>query len=507
MEERPRYSSLRDYIALLRRRRVLILLVTLAFGLLGLGASLATEPTYEAEAQVVFRDVIQDLPLIGGQGTPAEAPAERAARNAELVGSLALARKVKRQLDTTSSAEDLRGAVTARVGLQTNFVVITTKWGDGRFAAQLANAFAEAAADEAIREQERRIQQGIDAIKARLDEVDETSLAYQFSIQQLGQLQAVQDITDAAEVTQRAEAPELPTSPRPKRNTAIGLMLGFAFGLIAAFVRDALDRRLRTAREVHDELPGVPILGRVAGTALGSGGLGSTGIYLSLQDQESFRMLRTNLAFWRLEPPPRTVLVTSGLAQEGKSTAAAALATASAVAGQRTLLVDCDLRRPVLATRLGIRPVPGLADYLAGTASPADVLQTLPVTPSGTIDPAATSSPEPAGTLVCVSAGTSTRAPAELLASARCRDFLAKVTKAYDLVVIDTSPLLATVDPLELVPFVDAVLVCVRLGKSNREELRAVHDALSRMPEKPLGLVLTGSIGAGDDYGYYGYEN
>lgn len=528
MQERPRYSSLRDYVGLLRRRRLLIALVAVGFALVGLGLSLAQSPTYTARASIVFRDVVQDLPLIGGQGLPAEAPAERAARNAETITSLPIARAAKELLETEEEPDDLAEAVTTRVGLQTNFVIVEVQWEDAEFSADVANAFAVAATEDAVAEERKRLRLAIRGLQTGLknknDEVP--TFSEQAVLAQLAQLRTLNELTSAGEITERAETPAEPTSPRPVRNTVLGLLVGLAFGIVAAFGRDSLDRRLRTARDIHDELD-APILGRISGSALGSVGL-ATERYLSPQDQESFRVLRTNLAFWSTETPPRTVLVTSGLPQEGKSTVAAALATASAAAGRQTLLVDCDLRRPTLAERLGLNRSPGLAEYLSGRARPQEILQTraLSIDPGRSSDKARPkgsvtnleAEPDAGGndseprsgpasaSFVCVTSGTPPEGPSELLASERCHQFIEKVGRAYELVVIDTSPMLATVDPLQLIPYVDAVLIVVRFGSTTREELRAISHALGRLPEKLTGIVLTGFSDESDQYEYYGYE-
>jgi Mrp family chromosome partitioning ATPase len=107
--------------------------------------------------------------------------------------------------------------------------------------------------------------------------------------------------------------------------------------------------------------------------------------------------------------------------------------------------------------------------------------------------------------LVCIPAGDARGAAAELLASARLSDFIATVKKVYDLVVIDSSPMLATADPLELVSEVDSVLVCVRLGQSTREVGRAFGEAMELQPDRPIGMVLTGAKASDGYYGGYGY--
>jgi len=369
----------------------------------------------------------------------------------------------------------------------------------------------------AVREEnerlERQVESTVEDLRARanVDVTDDEgnvnfgALAAQQNLTALTNLrEALDDGTIVpAELARRAEVPGNPSSPKTVRNTILGLIVGLALGLLAAFARDVLDRRIRSSTQAHEEY-GLPVLGRVGEASLGTTGAarGTNGRVITPADIESFRILRTNLVALDPDRPPRSVLVTSAVAQEGKSTVSASLAGASAAAGQRTLLVEGDLRRPVFAKRLGINDSPGLAEYLAGTAEPKDILQTVPVDARGRANGA---SADDEKTLVCIAAGNPQGEPAELLALDRCRDFLEKVTRAYDLVIIDSSPMLATADPLELLPHVDSVLVCARLTTSTSDHARGVRDALALMQERPAGLVVTGAGAADGYYGYYGY--
>jgi succinoglycan biosynthesis transport protein ExoP len=248
------------------------------------------------------------------------------------------------------------------------------------------------------------------------------------------------------------------------------------------------------------------VLGRVSETALGFPGLARNGGYAMPDgDFEAFRALRMNLAVLGNGRPPRSVLVTSSMPQEGKSTVSMSLASAAAITGQRVLLVECDLRRPSFASRIGIRRDPGLTDYLVGKAGPKDILQTIDlVEPASVNGSGQTRTLSAAGTLVCIAAGSAVQNPAELLLTPRFEDFVDKVSNAYDLVVLDTSPLLAVVDPLQIMRIVDGVIVCVRVQQSTRDEARAARVALSHLPERPMGAVATGiKRGGPDAYDYY----
>jgi len=259
------------------------------------------------------------------------------------------------------------------------------------------------------------------------------------------------------------------------------------------------------------------MLGSVRNEAMGfAGPIGNGRGLMSDADLESFRILRTNLEFLDVDHPLKSVVVTSAFPEEGKSTVAASLAFASVAAGKRTLLVECDLRRPVLAGRLGIEPAPGLADYLLGRAGPQEVLQRVEIpapSPNGNgasdgegsdADQAVAVPDGGDRTLVCITAGATQPHSAELLGSKRFRDFLAAVTAAYDAVILDATPLLAVVDALEVLPHADGVVVCVRAARTTRDQVRAARSALEHLPERPMGLVVTG-IRSGDegDYGYY----
>jgi succinoglycan biosynthesis transport protein ExoP len=507
MTETPRYATLRDYLALLRRQRWVVLAITVAFGGAALGFSLSQTPTYEAEAAVQFRDIAEDARIFGDIGTSGQNFLQQAAVEAEDVTSLADAEKVKKRIGASSSPNELQNAVTARVDVQTGFVVLKSSWDDARFAAQVANGFADVAASEAVADVNEQLDAGIERLEQQAKRpvtlepgiVDVEVLTAQ---QQLVALRNLREIVDPAEVTVRAETPNAPASPKTTRNTILGAIIGLALGLLAAFVRDSLDRKVRTPKDLHDEL-GFPVLGRVGLTALGSAGLASNGkTYVAPADLEAFRILRTNMAVLDPQRPLRSILVTSGLPEEGKSTVAASLASAAAAAGQRTLLVEADLRRPVLATRMDLRPAPGLAEYLSGQAEPGEVLQVLDLPGaqrSGNGDGAASAAEQPS--LVCITAGVPPVQPAELLASERCRTFVDKVTKAYDLVIFDSSPMLSTADPLQLMPQVASVLLCIRLSRSTHDEVRALGSAMELVPDRPVGIVVTG-IGASD--GYYG---
>jgi tyrosine-protein kinase len=509
--EVARYSSLTDYLKVVRRHRILIIVVTLALGAIAFLYSKSQATTYQAEAQMSFGDPFANLSLLnGGSGIPQESAAVRAANASVLVTSPQVERVATKMFKHGPPA---KCSIAASVLVETNNVAVDGTCGTAHDAALFTNTYAKAA--RKIGNAQARAQ--IDRVsKALADQIKQAKKSPVQGItgptvsaleQELSRVEAVKQSAAPVDIVEAATPPTGTESPRPVRNTGIGLALGLILGLLAAFGRDALDRRVRSSQEVHEEL-GLPVLGRVSHTALGHPGLARNGqAAMSDADFEAFRVLRMNLAYLAKGEPVRSVLVTSGLPEEGKSTVSAALASAAVLAGQRTLLVECDLRRPCFAQRLGIQPQPGLTDYLLGNANPQEILQTVELTdPVRENGAAAAPGRDSAGTLVCIAGGSLVSNPAELLISERFKDFLEKVSKAYDLVVLDASPMLAVADPLEILPRVDAAIMCVRAQQTTREQARAARVALSTLPKRPMGAVLTGMRrGDPDAYDYYGY--
>lgn len=509
-----RYTSLGDYLRVIRRRRLTIALATFVMTAGALAYSLAQTPTYQASAQLSFPDRLENIDFLAGVGSSrVEPPQVRAAANAELINRPEVTRRVVRELDTDVPPGALRSAVSTTIGVQTQLVSVIARWPDPEFAADLANAYARAAQRVRTQEEREALNRTERTIRDELRNARDADPPAPFRVSllegQLTQVRTLAGATEPAQLVSHAQVPAAPVSPNTTRNGILGGALGLLLGLGLAFGREALDRRLYSAHDVHREL-GMPVLGRVSKSALGYPGLvRNGGLRMTEADFEAFRVLRMNLAALPTEGRLRSILVTSALPEEGKTTVSLSLASAAAASGQRVLLAECDLRRPSFAKRLGLEQRPGLADYLQGTAEPQEVLQVAelvePLRINGGRKPAGDGAS--AGTLVCITAGSESSQPAELLLGSRFDSFLEKVTRAYDLVILDSSPLLSVVDPLELISRVDAVIVCVRVHSTTRDQARAARAALGHLPERPSGAVVTGI--RRDDHDayeyYYGY--
>jgi receptor protein-tyrosine kinase len=295
-------------------------------------------------------------------------------------------------------------------------------------------------------------------------------------------------------VEQRASIPDSPVVPQPLRNVAIGLGLGVALGIGLAVLRDLLDNTVKS----RENLEGITKVGIVGSIPLDKERRKQAAIAFDSDDSpiaESFRKVRTNLQFLAVDNPPRVIIVTSSLPNEGKSTTAINVALALAEAEHNVLLVDGDMRRPTLHKHLGLVQPVGLSTVLSGGASLEDALQQTRY--SG---------------LTALTSGALPPNPSELLGSMAAKKLLNEMRIRFDYVIIDTTPLLAVTDAAILAAGADGVLVMARFGHTKREHLAHAVESLESVGARLLGAVFTmvptrGSGAYGYSYAYYGDAN
>ena len=497
---------LRDVLRTLRRHVVLIVASVVIAGGAALVYSLQKDPVYQASAEVRFNQLSQDLALLG---TPAGQPLDVArlvAADAEVVTSREVLERVAKTTNADLSTAELRDSVGTSVDPDTNLLTIRTTAGDAETAAELANGFALQTRVIATRNLRSRLERAVGKLRDSIKGQD-ASPAQSVTEERIGQLEALAAFVEPVSIASPARVPSSPASPKPLRNTLFGAVLGLIFGVLAAFLRESLDRRLTDGRQVQHAMQ-IPTLGYVPDDLLGPGATGNGTTDDAEELIEPFRILRSNVEFLASGRELKSIAVTSSLAEEGKSTVAAGLARASALAGKQVLLVECDLRRPVFAKRYGLPGSPGLSDWASGNAKPAEVLRQTPSSHlQGTNGKGPTSRGSHPGTprpVNLIPAGTWTPLPTELLGSERFSSFLRQVQDVYDLVILDCAPLLPVGDTLELIPLVDAAIICVRLRQTTREEAVAAKSAIEHFPPRPTGIVITGARASGDGY-YYGY--
>jgi capsular exopolysaccharide synthesis family protein len=506
----PRESSVASYGRTLKRHKRLVGVIVVVFIAASLVISFSKPTRYTAQATVLFQDPNEALTLTGAAGSAFLTAQQLAQIGADTIISPSLLTVVKRQLGTSLSTKQLNALLSTSANPATNQVTIQAEGSTGPFAARLANAAANLGAISEAKTQRATYASEASRLQAQEATLGKTAADANQRVlyaDQINRLRTLSTLTDPVQVASSATVPTSPSSPKPITEGILFGILGLVVAAIAAVVRESFDRRLRSTEDIEEELE-LPVLGHVGEDALGKAGDSGYGLgALDESDVEAFRIVRTNLRFNSRERPPTVILVTSPMPQEGKSTVAASLAYSYAMAGQTTLLVECDFRRPSLAERLGVSNRPGLTDYLVGACDPGDIVQIVPyaaadLSTNGNAGSTLTRAP-----LAAIVAGEHLAGrSAELFEASAFVTFLAEVSKVYDAVVVDTAPLLPVADTLEIVPHADTILVCVRASQTTRSQAAAGKAALEPVADRIAGIVVTGvSVQDRAYYGYYGY--
>ena len=290
--------------------------------------------------------------------------------------------------------------------------------------------------------------------------------------------------------------------PKPVRNTLIAALLGGILGLLAAFLREHFDRALRT-RESVEQAFGVPVIGQIPfvrqrkrdrrGVFAGGPGQGA----------EAFRALRANLQYLAVKRPLRTILITSPSPEQGKTTVAANLAVAIAQSGASTVVVEGDLRRPRLDAAFNVPDErAGLTSVLVGSADVDDALVEVNLPASAE----RAQYGDDAGRVAILPSGPLPPNPSELLSSLQMTDLLERLASTYDYVLIDSPPVLAVADALELARVVDGVVLVVRRNRASTDEAREFRALVDRLGLNLVGVVFTDVAQTGA-YGYGAYAD
>jgi capsular exopolysaccharide synthesis family protein len=450
--------DLRDYLRVLRRRwRSIAAFLVLAVATAVTVTELSTR-IYQADAEVFVS--LQDG---GSSGATTNAyqgnlfSQERVKSYAKIANSPKVTAAVVRQLDLDLTPEQLAGRISATAPTDTVLVDLVVKDTSPTRARDIANS---------VSTQFAKVVSDIEKPATGRSPVNVT-------------------------VVRPAALPVAPVSPRTTVNIALGVLVGLVLGIGVAVLRETLDTTVKTSEDLQ-KLTGSSALGIIS-----YDGLAQKNPLISQMDSrsgrgEAFRTLRTNLRFVDVDHPPHTVVVTSSVAGEGKSTTACNLAITLASAGVRVILVEGDLRRPRVADYMGLDGAVGLTDVLIGRATLDVVLQ-----PWGN------------STLSVLASGPLPPNPSELLGTAQMHELLKTMQARADIVLIDAPPLLPVTDAAVLGRECDGALMVVQHGKTTREQLTRSLGALESVGARVLGTVLNmAPAGGAHGYGYgYGYTS
>lgn len=288
-----------------------------------------------------------------------------------------------------------------------------------------------------------------------------------------------------------AVAPSTPSSPNTKLNIALGFLVGMALGVGLALTKTALDNRIKNEADLRT-ITNTPLLGGIAYDADATKKPLLTQAPHQSPRAEAFRQIRTNLQFADVSNSARTVLITSSLPGEGKSTTAANIAIALAEAGQSVCLIDADLRRPMINEYMGLDRNAGLTTALLGHTTVEELLQ-----------------PWGEDHLYVLTSGQIPPNPSELLGSESMRQLISTLEHQFDTVIVDAPPLLPVTDAAVLSRHVGGVVLVIGSQKIRQQDLHKSLQALQMVEANLLGAILNRLPAKGPDayaYSYYGSD-
>jgi len=296
-------------------------------------------------------------------------------------------------------------------------------------------------------------------------------------------------------VVDPAIVPDTPVKPQKKKNLVLGLLVGIMFGVGAAFFIDYLDDTIKNEEEAKRALnwpllATIPAIDRDPGTDEAVGARAQLVVLNSPKSSisEAFRGLRTAIHFSSVNRDTKVIMITSSFPGEGKSTIAANLSLTFAQAGNRVIIIDCDLRRPSLNTIFKHSRNPGITEVLAGDVMLGDALHSTGIE-----------------NVSLLTAGTIPPNPAELLCSESMRTLLGQLRNSYDIVIIDAPPVIPVTDAPLLTSLTDMVVVVVEAGRIPLAAAKRMQELLTSVQAPVAGFVINDRTALiADTYGYYG---
>jgi capsular exopolysaccharide synthesis family protein len=476
-----------QFFGILRRRGLWIVLCIVLLVAVAYGYSKHEAKKYTATASVSFgsnslSQLIAGLPASSNNNSASAILAQQES-NIELATSGAAAEKTARLMGggLTAAAVSSNLHITAKG--ESSIVEIEATATSPQLASAIANTYARQVVVEQQGANRRLFRSALAVVHKQLAElppaqrVGPDGLDLQNRAHTLGLLAGL-DYNNVL-VSQEAAAPSSPSSPKTKKNIVVGAIAGLLLGLVIAFWRERIDKRVRRPRDL-EQAYGLPLLGEVPKSRSLSKRRSSdaASARLPLAEAEAFNLIRAHIRFLHIERDIRTLLVVSPAPGEGRTTIARNLAEAAARSGSRALLVEADLRHPGIADQLGLAPGSGLAEVLSGAAT---VLRgTQSVASAGT-----------AGhSLDVIAAGAALPPnPSELVESRAMYALIDQAKVTYDLVVVDTAPLMAFSDAFPLLSKVDGVVVVGRIGQSRGDIIEETRNVLVSSGAKLLGVV------------------
>jgi tyrosine-protein kinase len=502
--------DLRSYLGVIGRRKWWVVGVTILFFGAAVAMSLMVDPQYRLKAVVQSRSPSDPVALVLGNGNMGLDQNREAENQLAYLNSTDLRFAVLDSCDeeimacgdTWSVKAQAAGSDNENRNTTSNVVELTLISTAPEGARNVLNLFAETYAEEQRSlEQERLIsltQELSDAISdlnQRIAQADDPQTrdsleeARDNFQEQVFNLQFSTGIANGggARVISRASVPDTPISPNIPRNLAIGLVFGLFLGVAVAFLRDYFDDSVKS-KDVVERVTGVPALGLIPRFDTKASELVASSAPTA-PAAEAFRSLRTSVKFMGVDRDIRVLQVTSPSQGEGKTLIAANLAAVFAQAGDRVVLVGADLRRPRMEDMVGVPLTPGLTGVLIGEVALPQAIRGVEGQPNLSVLPAGHPPPN----------------PSELLSGERAHRLVEVLSQTYDLVILDSPPVLPVSDSLVLAGMADSTLLVASSNRTSRRALDRCVELLDQVGAPLVGAVLT-SLAPGATYGGDGYR-
>lgn len=512
----------KSVVSILWRRKLIVIGVTVLALAASLAFSMTRTPLYRVEAELIRDRGSLDVTLFGTSIYQAGDVQRDLLTTAQSIASLRVATLVESALDSPLPARQLLSMVQATASTEANTIKVEVRGPDPELAAAIADEFAKQTillrreSDKASLVAARQVLEAQIAMMNPADLSSPLAEQLQARIEQLRVLEQVQ--TGGYTLWQPAQVPASPYSPRPLRDGAAGLVVGLVLGVVLAIASDRVDRTLKEQPDFENEfqLPVLAAIPRVGRTW--SSRKGEVNGFIGFKESgaasiESYRLLRSNLQYFEVEEKLRSILITSGLSGEAKTSTAINLALSLAISGAKVALMDTDLRNPQMHRYLGLDNRTGLSSVLAGGAGVEDaikVCRTLDFLPPQAGESFRTGANQSLiKDMMCFTSGPLPPNPAELLASPRMLDILKSVAALTDYVIIDSAPLLLVADAVPLASRVDGVIVVSRAGSTTIEQARQVRGMLDKIGARLVGVVIADARLDGSKnyrHGYYRSE-
>jgi Mrp family chromosome partitioning ATPase len=511
----PHEPTLQAHLRVVRRRWWLIVLSVVAVPVAAVAVSLHQQSLFAASAQVALAQ--QDLAneLSGTPDTSVYTPADRRAQTqADLAREPQVAAEAVALAGVPMTAQALLDTSSVAAASNADILTFTVTNHDPRIAERLASAYASSYVRYRLTSDTAPVEHALQGVEQEIEAAPPDSALRASLVEKATQLKTMAALKTANASVVRTAQEAVQTAPKTVRNLILGLLLGLVLGVALAFLWETLDTRVRTPDEIGARL-GLPLLAQLPEPPkkLREASRLAMLVEPSGVQAEAFRMLRTNLQFALLTGEARTLMITSAVAEEGKSTTIANLAVALARSGKRVTLVELDLRRPLLHRFFDVEyGRPGITQVALREATLDEAIVPIPISGANTGEDRhlngngnGNGNGHGFAVLRILTAGAIPPDPGEFISSKRLSEILAEVRRESDLVLIDAPPLLQVGDGLALSAQVDAALVVTRIDVLRRGMLAELARLLQAMPARKLGFVVTGLRHRDLAYGYGGY--